>query len=253
MDDGITGEMDGQGVGHEVRLQQQRRVQASRVMQSLFHLKNYGENQDHYNEQLKKQETLRQVECCECNQGLEGCSTLRKYFGQLHYLQSRVPLAPGQEAECSSEAFYLRDHFNHNFSVDMSHQILKINLMLWDLCSLDWHLPENTRIVRLAIGAPVLFTDESKSTLSLCDRREGVWRRRGPRYAAHNINQHDRFGGGSVMVWGGISLEGRSNLHVLDNGILTDNGPEAFILVPNSRPYSGPFSSTRLSSSSRMT
>ena len=28
----------------------------------------------------------------------EGCSTLRKYFGQLHYLQSRVPLAPGQEA-----------------------------------------------------------------------------------------------------------------------------------------------------------
>ncbi|KPP72062.1 tyrosine-protein phosphatase non-receptor type 23-like, partial [Scleropages formosus] len=28
----------------------------------------------------------------------EGCSTLRKYFGQLHYLQSRVPLGAGQEA-----------------------------------------------------------------------------------------------------------------------------------------------------------
>lgn len=28
----------------------------------------------------------------------EGCSTLRKYFGQLHYLQSRVPLGPGQDA-----------------------------------------------------------------------------------------------------------------------------------------------------------
>ncbi len=27
----------------------------------------------------------------------EGCSTLRKYFGQLHYLQSRVPLGLGQE------------------------------------------------------------------------------------------------------------------------------------------------------------
>lgn len=28
----------------------------------------------------------------------EGCSTLRKYFGQLHYLQSRVPMGTGQEA-----------------------------------------------------------------------------------------------------------------------------------------------------------
>uniref|UniRef100_A0A8C7X3C7 Protein tyrosine phosphatase, non-receptor type 23, a n=1 Tax=Oryzias sinensis TaxID=183150 RepID=A0A8C7X3C7_9TELE len=28
----------------------------------------------------------------------EGCSTLRKYFGQLHYLQSRVPMGAGQEA-----------------------------------------------------------------------------------------------------------------------------------------------------------
>uniref|UniRef100_H3ANE5 BRO1 domain-containing protein n=1 Tax=Latimeria chalumnae TaxID=7897 RepID=H3ANE5_LATCH len=28
----------------------------------------------------------------------EGCSTLRKYFGQLHYLQSRIPMGPGHEA-----------------------------------------------------------------------------------------------------------------------------------------------------------
>ncbi|KAI4888248.1 hypothetical protein NFI96_009781, partial [Prochilodus magdalenae] len=59
---------------------------------------------------------------------------------------------------------------------------------------------------------PVLFTDESRFTLSTCDR---VWRRRGERSAACNILQHDRLGSGSVMVWGGVSLEGRTAPHVL--------------------------------------
>jgi len=54
-----------------------------------------------------------------------------------------------------------------------------------------------------------------------CDRCERVWRSRGECYAACNIIQHDRFGGGSVMVWGGISMEGRTNLYRLDNGTLT--------------------------------
>ncbi|KAL7867983.1 hypothetical protein SRHO_G00093670 [Serrasalmus rhombeus] len=48
-----------------------------------------------------------------------------------------------------------------------------------------------------------------------------VWRRRGERSAACNILQHDRFGSGSVMVWGGISLEARTALHVLARGSLT--------------------------------
>uniref|UniRef100_A0AAZ3P3E4 Insertion element IS150 protein InsJ-like helix-turn-helix domain-containing protein n=1 Tax=Oncorhynchus tshawytscha TaxID=74940 RepID=A0AAZ3P3E4_ONCTS len=68
---------------------------------------------------------------------------------------------------------------------------------------------------------PVLFTDESRFTLSTCDRRDRVWRRRGERSAACNILQHDRFAGGSVMVWGGISLGGCTALHVLARGSLT--------------------------------
>lgn len=33
--------------------------------------------------------------------------------------------------QCSAGAFsYLRDHFSHNFSVDMSHQILSLNINL---------------------------------------------------------------------------------------------------------------------------
>ncbi|KAL0149715.1 hypothetical protein M9458_054998 [Cirrhinus mrigala] len=68
---------------------------------------------------------------------------------------------------------------------------------------------------------PVLFTGESRFTLSTCGRRDRVWRHRGERSAACNILQHDRFGSGSVMVWGGISLEGRTALHVLARGSLT--------------------------------
>ena len=70
-----------------------------------------------------------------------------------------------------------------------------------------WHLPENTK--------SVLFTDEAHVT-DMTD-----WRRRGERSAACSILQHNRFGGGSVMVWGGISLGGRTALHVLARGSLT--------------------------------
>lgn len=86
---------------------------------------------------------------------------------------------------------------------------------------------------------PVLFTDESRFTLSTCDRRERVWRSRGERYAACNIVQHDRFGGGSVMVWGGISMEGRTDLYRLDNGTPTAIRYRDEILGPIVRPYAG--------------
>ncbi len=70
----------------------------------------------------------------------------------------------------------------------------------WQVC--HWH--------------PVLFT-ESWFTLSTCDRRERVWGSCGKRYAACNIIQHDWFGGGSVMVWGGISTEGCTDLYRREN------------------------------------
>ncbi|CAJ0938757.1 unnamed protein product [Ranitomeya imitator] len=85
----------------------------------------------------------------------------------------------------------------------------------------------------------VLFTDESRFTLSICDRRDRVWRRRGERSAACNILQHDRFGSGSVMVWGGISLEGHTALHVLTRGSLTAIRYRDEILRPLVRPYAG--------------
>ena len=86
---------------------------------------------------------------------------------------------------------------------------------------------------------PVLFTDESRFTLSTCDRRERVWRSQGECYAACNIVQHDRFGGGSVMVPGVISMEGRTDLYRLENGSLTAIRYRDEILEPMVRPYAG--------------
>ncbi|XP_072039555.1 uncharacterized protein [Amphiura filiformis] len=68
---------------------------------------------------------------------------------------------------------------------------------------------------------PVLFTNESRFTVSTNDRRVRVWRRQGERYANCNIVEVNHFGGGSVMVWAGIFLNGRTDLIVIDRGSLT--------------------------------
>ncbi|KAI4883132.1 hypothetical protein NFI96_032712 [Prochilodus magdalenae] len=86
---------------------------------------------------------------------------------------------------------------------------------------------------------PVLFTDESRFYLSPCDRRDRLWRCRGECYAACNIIQHDWFSGGSVKVWGGISLEGRTDLYRLDSCTLTAVRYRYEILGPGVRPYAG--------------
>ena len=85
----------------------------------------------------------------------------------------------------------------------------------------------------------VLFTDESRFTLSTCDRCKRVWKSGGECYAACNIVQHDRFGGGSVMVWEGISMEEHRDLYRLDNGTLTAIRYRDGILGPVVRPYAG--------------
>ena len=61
-----------------------------------------------------------------------------------------------------------------------------------------------------------LFTDESRFLLDMLDRRRRVWRRRDERYANCAIVEHDRYGGGSLMVWSGISVHSRTELLVLN-------------------------------------
>ncbi len=66
-----------------------------------------------------------------------------------------------------------------------------------------------------------------------------VWRRASERYADSNIVEYDRYGSGSVMVWGAICLDGRTDLVVIDGGVLTAVRYWDEVLEPVVRPFAG--------------
>uniref|UniRef100_A0A8C6P4J9 Protein tyrosine phosphatase, non-receptor type 23, a n=1 Tax=Nothobranchius furzeri TaxID=105023 RepID=A0A8C6P4J9_NOTFU len=180
---------------------------------------------------------LRSKSAVNVTRDFEGCSTLRKYFGQLHYLQSRVPMGMGQEAavpiswteifsgktvshddisyeqacilynlvnllcfqgmkvscthfQCSAGAFsYLKDHFSHNFSVDMSHQILNlnINLMLGQAqeCLLEKSMLDNRKsflVARISAQVVDYYKEacralENSETASMLGKIQKDWKK----------------------------------------------------------------------------
>ena len=79
--------------------------------------------------------------------------------------------------------------------------------------------------------AQVLFTDESRFCLDPTDRRNRVWRRPGERFADEAVLERNRYGGGSVMIWGGISTRHRTVLYNVD-GNLNGVRYQAEILQP---------------------
>lgn len=81
----------------------------------------------------------------------------------------------------------------------------------------------------------ILFTDESRFSMSFNDGRICVWRRPGERFRDATIQEVDRYGGGSIMVWGGISRHARTPLHVI-HGTLTAQRYRNEILQPIVQP-----------------
>ena len=77
----------------------------------------------------------------------------------------------------------------------------------------------------------VLFTDESRFTMSFNDGRIRVWRRPGERFNDAVVCEHDHFGGGSVMMWGGFALHHRTPLHQI-HGNLNGVGYRDDVLRP---------------------
>ena len=101
--------------------------------------------------------------------------------------------------------------------------------------------------------ARVLFSDESRFNLSRHDGQIRVFRRRGEHFADKCLIERDRFGGGSVMVWGGIIGRRKTNLIVVQGNLnaqgyvsqilqpeavtfLQKHGP-AILMHDNSRPH----------------
>ncbi|GFW26290.1 transposable element Tc1 transposase [Trichonephila clavipes] len=64
----------------------------------------------------------------------------------------------------------------------------------------------------------VLFTDESRFSLGSDSYRILIWRERGSRNHPSNIIERDRYGDRGVLVWGGIMLGSRTDLHIFDAG-----------------------------------
>ena len=65
----------------------------------------------------------------------------------------------------------------------------------------------------------VFFTDEFRFTLFRADGRRRLYRRRGDRFVDACVFERDRNGGGSVMVWGGISHGVKSPLIVVPGNL----------------------------------
>ncbi|GFY21728.1 transposable element Tcb2 transposase [Trichonephila clavipes] len=85
----------------------------------------------------------------------------------------------------------------------------------------------------------VLFTDESRFSLRSDSHRILIWRERGRRNHPSNIIERDRYGGRGVLVWGGIMLGSRTDLHIFDAGSVNGTRYCNEILRPYLRLFRG--------------
>ncbi|GFV80715.1 transposable element Tcb2 transposase [Trichonephila clavipes] len=69
------------------------------------------------------------------------------------------------------------------------------------------------------------------------NRRTFIWRDRGSRNNPAFAHEIVRFGGGGVLVFGGISIDGRTNLYIIRDGPLTARRYRDEILRPIVVPY----------------
>ncbi|GFV23361.1 transposable element Tcb2 transposase [Trichonephila clavipes] len=85
----------------------------------------------------------------------------------------------------------------------------------------------------------VLFTDESRFSLSSDSHRILIWKERGSRNHLSNIIERDRNGGRGILVWGGIMLGSRTDLHIFDAGSVNGTRYCNQILLPYVRLFRG--------------
>ncbi|GFU61908.1 transposable element Tcb2 transposase [Trichonephila clavipes] len=87
--------------------------------------------------------------------------------------------------------------------------------------------------------ACVLFSDESRFSLSSDCRRQLIWRESGTAYRPENIQEKDRYPTCSIMVWAGIMINGHTRLHVVANGTMTGQRYIDEVLLPHVRLFRG--------------
>ncbi|GFX61006.1 transposable element Tcb2 transposase [Trichonephila clavipes] len=88
-------------------------------------------------------------------------------------------------------------------------------------------------------GTCVLFSDESRFSLSSDCRRQLIWRESGTAYRPENNQEKDRYPTCSIMVWAGIMINGRTRVHVVANGTMTGQRYNDEVLLPHVRLFRG--------------
>lgn len=81
-----------------------------------------------------------------------------------------------------------------------------------------------------------LFSDESRFTLYRPDGRIMVWRQENEQFREAMREERVAFGGGGVTIWGGISLDGRTELMVTRQSINAERYRD-LCLIPHIIPY----------------
>ncbi|GFU52628.1 transposable element Tcb2 transposase [Trichonephila clavipes] len=87
--------------------------------------------------------------------------------------------------------------------------------------------------------ACVLFSDESRFSLSSDCRRQLIWRESGTAYRPENIQEKDQYPTCSIMVWAVIMINGRTCLQVFANGTMTGQRYIDEGLLPHVRLFRG--------------
>ncbi|GFU45675.1 transposable element Tc1 transposase [Trichonephila clavipes] len=95
-----------------------------------------------------------------------------------------------------------------------------------------------TAIRGLSSGRP-RGTTPADDRLSSDSHRILIWRERGSRNHPSNIIERDRYGGRGVLVWGGIMLGSRTDLHIFDAGSVNGTRYCNEILLPYVRLFRG--------------
>ncbi|GFS98212.1 transposable element Tcb2 transposase [Trichonephila clavipes] len=81
----------------------------------------------------------------------------------------------------------------------------------------------------------VLFMDESRFSTRSDSQRVLIWREIGTRFYPSNTKEKHRYGVSGAPVWGGIMLNGQTELHILDRGSVTGNRYCDEVLLPHVR------------------
>ncbi|GFT78055.1 transposable element Tcb2 transposase [Trichonephila clavipes] len=81
--------------------------------------------------------------------------------------------------------------------------------------------------------------DESRFSTRSDSQRVLIWREIGTRFYTSNIKERHHYDGPGVLVWGGIMLNGRTELHIFHRGSVTGDRYYEEVLLPHVRLFRG--------------